>query len=827
MKVTALLGIASILVASAVFAEVTVLPAPKFLKETDRTFTFMRFQTNFTPEAYDSAAVIELGSFFEKDISLSGKLSRRAATIEAKLVKHPDELPASIPSMIRDSVIASTEGYALITTERGAVIYAKEKIGIFYSVVTFLQIIKRSNNVYKLPEVVIADYPSMKLRGISDDISRGQISTMENFKKIIRFCALHKLNVYMPYIENEFAFEKYPSFSAGRAPLTKAEVTELDAYAKMYHVDMIPIFETLGHLEDVLLKDEFEKYAEFPGAASLNVSSEQTYAFLGDLLSEIAPAFSSNYFNMAADESWDVGHGKSRPLVDSIGLARAHAEHYRKVYDILRSFGKSVMMYGDIILNNPEILNQIPRDIIIVDWQYWASFSYPSVKKFKDAGFTFVVSPAVWNFIGPFPNFYNAYANVQFFLQDGYREGAAGAIISTWNDNGGATLRELNYPGYAWGAECAWNPLTASASKFEEEFFKQYFQTESEKPRIIYELLSSPANQILWYEFWRAPFLEPRPSMLPVAVRMESILSSMPLVLDLVRQARKEVHANSDILDLYQLVAMMNRYWADRVLGVQQMKDACSDSTKSNEEKEAIVRRIGDKLMNAIETIESEYKHLYLRTNRYPMLQLLEQRFKDQKLGLKSGIGQILQGRCDYNQLLSSSFIYYPGSKLQKNKRPAGLLQNKVDSATFFKTVELRSVPEKALVQLIGDAYCKLFVNNQFVGQVKARETLTLNVEMQRVKIFDIRPYLHEGENTIVIQAMNFEPAKGGAGCNLYGILGQQVVKTDSTWNVVQGIVAPQQLSDFKEIRHADEYSTGWTVSAPDFELGLKSWIER
>ena len=76
-----------------------------------------------------------------------------------------------------------------------------------------------------------------------------------------------------------------------------------------------------------------------------------------------------------------------------------------------------------------------------------AAFDYPSIQKFKDAGFKFIVCPAVWNFTGPFPNFYNSYANILYFTREGYKAGSVGVIVSTWNDNGAAELSELNYPG--------------------------------------------------------------------------------------------------------------------------------------------------------------------------------------------------------------------------------------------------------------------------------------------------------------------------------------------------------------------------------------------
>ena len=72
---------------------------------------------------------------------------------------------------------------------------------------------------------------------------------------------------------------------------------------------MIPTFETLGHWENILAKPEYIRYTEFPGAQTLNVSDEKVYAMLDEMIGELCGSFSSPYFNMGADESWDVGLG--------------------------------------------------------------------------------------------------------------------------------------------------------------------------------------------------------------------------------------------------------------------------------------------------------------------------------------------------------------------------------------------------------------------------------------------------------------------------------------------------------------------------------------
>jgi hexosaminidase len=390
------------------------------------------------------------------------------------------------------------EGYLLDVSQDGVVIIAESAVGRYYGVMTLVQILDYQKKTLVIPGVSIRDWPQQRMRGITDDLSRGQVSTMQNFKQIIRFLSRHKLNVYSPYIEDIFVFKKYPTIGKGRGEITAAEIKELDAYARRYHVELIPTFETLGHWENILVQPEYVKYAEFPGAHTVNVSDEAVYAMLDDMIGQLSDAFSSPYFNMAADESWDVGLGANKDRVAASDLASVHAEHYKRLFDIIKKHKKKPMMYGDVILNNPTILDKIPKDVVIIDWHYGAQESFSSPATFKSAGFPFVVSPAVWNFTGPFPNYVNTMINVQNLNRDGFRNGSLGLLTSNWNDYGGEALREFNYYGYAWTAECAWRPLEADIEHFDNIFFCQFFGNEEVGllGQTAYALLSNPLNQI-------------------------------------------------------------------------------------------------------------------------------------------------------------------------------------------------------------------------------------------------------------------------------------------------------------------------------------------
>ena len=371
---------------------------------------------------------------------------------------------------------------------------------------SLVQLLEKIQNK-TLPAVEIIDWPDLSIRGISDDISRGQVSTLDNFKRIIKFISRYKMNVYMPYMEDMLQFKKYPSIGKGRGALSGEEVKEIVDYAGKHFVEVIPIFQTLGHYENILNQPEFVKYAEFPGAASLNVSGEETYEFLEDLLKEVFEMFPSEYFHMGADESWDVGLGKSKHIVEQSSLADVHAGHYQKVYDICKKYGKKVLMYSDVILNHPEILDKLPKDIIIVDWHYRGDYNYPSTTIFKEAGHQYYVSPSVWNFLTTFPENLQAIPNIQYMTKDGIDNGASGMINSNWGDYGAETFKELILFGYAWSAQCSWNYKASDESEFSRNFFYDFYGIDDERSAEIYKTLSMPLNNVQWHYIWRHPLL--------------------------------------------------------------------------------------------------------------------------------------------------------------------------------------------------------------------------------------------------------------------------------------------------------------------------------
>lgn len=723
------------------------------------------------------------------------------------------------------------EGYILSTDKNGVVIITESSRGRFYGVMSLCQLMERTQKTVSVPAALIRDWPLQTVRGITDDLSRGQVSTMENFKKIIRFLARYKLNVYSPYIEDIFVFKNHPAIGKGRGELTAAEMKELDAYAKQYYVELIPIFETLGHWENILLMPEYVKYAEFPGAHTVNVSDETVYKMLDEMIGELADAFSSPYFNMAADESWDVGLGVNKQRVAASDLATVHAEHYKQLFEIIKKHGKKPMMYGDIILDRPAILEKIPKDVVIVDWHYSVADFYPSTVTFKNAGFPYIVSPAVWNFTGPFPSHVNTLNNIQNFNRDGYLNGSLGLLTSSWNDYGGEALRELNYYGYAWTAECAWQPLNANLADFNKKFFADFFGNKQagQTAQTVYTILSDPLNELNWHELWRHPMLPPRQSLLHYLLRAPSALAMMPLVQQLLDELKSSAARNQDHVQYLTFVSRLDQWFAKKMLVGEKMRKLTNNIPPSADRdsiRTAVLNATKD-IVPDLMKLKQEFKSLWLTTNRPANLQWLMMRYDRQAAYWQEKIAQATKGELWKDPIIESQYIYHPNVRAGTKENPGV----QVPRANFRKTFSVNQMPSSAKLQLMGDTHVKVWVNGAEVGEVYARSSLSLIVEHSRVKMWDVVSLLKQGSNVIAVEAANYSE-RGSAGANIYMELQSgaaiEKVLTDSTWKVSDIPIDGWKTLQFNDGTWQQAMSKPYPapIIRPNFESGRLSWIE-
>ncbi len=646
------------------------------------------------------------------------------------------------------------EAYILDIRPEGVAIVAPTAKGRFYGAMSLLQLLRAYSE--QIPSIHIVDYPAFALRGISDDISRGQVSTMEDFRRIIRFLAEHKMNVYMPYMEDVFRFKRFPDIGRGRGALTAEEWRALQEYAVRYHVEVIPIFQTLGHFENILNMEPYVRYAEYPGAASLNPLDPEAFAFLKAMLEEVVPTFSSKYFHMGADESWDIGLGASRKAAQRYGTGTVHARHYKKVYIYLKQKGKKVMMYGDMLLRHRDILAQIPRDIIVVDWQYYVADRYPSAEVFAEAGQPFIVSPGIQNWNRLYPDQAAAWLNICQFSREGYRTGAQGVITSNWGDYGGPNFRALNYRGYAYGAECSWNPVHADGESIDTRFNRLFYGTTASSLRTIQELLTEMSRTLSFPEFWRHPERVRLEWGRNTLVRTRLLQQHAASVQEAIEAVASRLTRHTRHLDYHRLIADMFAWKADAVALTQWLDLVRWLYIAPEQRKELVqtgVQRL-DTLIERIQTLRERYRVLWLRTNRPDNLERIGKLFTYQEMYLRD-----MQDRLKHQRWTVPYTL--PGSFITATHIPEG-----TGPTTAYLRYRFRPHGKirQATVQLIGDSHAKLWLNGTYLGEVRATRSLSLWVEMQRVYMRDVTEQVQsDGENVLAVEVTSYQDERPAA----------------------------------------------------------------
>ena len=481
----------------------------------------------------------------------------------------------SIIFQLKDSIPAKenmVQSYFINIEPNKITIEATTEQGLFYGAQSLKQIIRHqllTENNLNIPCYNIFDYPSLEYRGWMDDISRGPIPTTDFIKEQIRRLAEYKFNFFNLYTEHLFKLDEYPDI-APTDGLTAEEIQELTEYAKDYYIEFIGNQQCFAHAEKTLDNPFYDDIRDT--RFNFNPGVEETYEFLETLLGETAQAYESKYFNINCDETEGLGNGKAKSYVDSLGSENAYCQHINKVYDILQKYDKDVMMWGDILAKNPEMIKQLPEDIQFIVWSYGGRDSFDEmIAPFKNSGHTFWIAPGASCWASSFPYIDNYIKNIAHFNRDGYKNGAKGVINTAWDDYG-ETMFNSTWHAMVWCAETSWNTLKTNdeAERIEREnifnknFEIQYFEAVSNQQSAIsnlYELNKlideSDMTNLMNFTVLNAPLLEFYPSQLDsaaIAKNEREKQQSFEIYQKLLKD-RQEVNANTEIIDAAILAA--------------------------------------------------------------------------------------------------------------------------------------------------------------------------------------------------------------------------------------------------------------------------------
>ncbi len=362
----------------------------------------------------------------------------------------------------RNRAIVHPEGYRLKISPKGIEVQSSTSAGAYYAVQTLRDIVIQSGKNLACCE--IDDEPVFSRRAVYHDCSRGKVPKVGTVKALIEFLARWKINELQLYIENVFTFSRHPEIGKGFSPYNPDEILAIQAHARLHHMRLVPSLTSFGHFEKILMLPQYSHLGEFPGfrghpgGTTLCPIDSGSIQLLEDMYDDYLPLFDSEDFNVCGDEPWELGKGRSRRRAERTGTGRVYLEFILKIRKLCLKHGKRMNMWADIVLDHPEIIPEIPKDIVMLNWDYNAlGRRIPRSNEIAESGLPLVCCPGTNNWQSHGSRLQTALQNVARFAEEAEAHGAEGFMNTDWGDSGHRQFLGVSLCSLVHGASHSWN----------------------------------------------------------------------------------------------------------------------------------------------------------------------------------------------------------------------------------------------------------------------------------------------------------------------------------------------------------------------------------
>ncbi len=809
--------------------ELFLIPSPQYIRilnsqkmkinESSKLYTDLNEKNNNFINQLQSSLK---SPFLKKELEIfRGQDLYKYHEIELLLKDSISLFPEGLYNSVKERKIYQDQGYLLISQNSKVIIEANSVKGLFYGIQTFIQLLNSSQDKLSINSLIILDFPSLQIRGVSDDISRGQAPKIENLKKFIKTLSHYKVNqYYLVYMLDMFKFTDYPEIFKDRGAYSKEEIKDLIDFAKNWCVDIIPVFQTIGHWDNILHYPKYWQYGEFPGSNSPNLMNEEIYEMLDKMIGELSEVFTSDYFHIGADESVDVGKVNSKSYINDVGLENAYLRHYKKVYEIVKKHGyKKVLIYHDVLHKFKDILENLPKDLIIVYWNYNLKKSHPILDIIKKYDYSIIVSPSIMDFNRIFPSIDKYERNISYLLKYGYEKEAIGEITSSWGDYKNKEIRENRIYGFIFSAMMGWNPIKQiNKFVFWKGLFIHFFGIDDRrlveifsKFRIIQDKNLLHIRPSGYYNHFFAHPFNKKTSKYKKNIKIggfDKLVSDLEGIIEKCKELENIVHRNKINIRNLAFVAKHLKFYCEKRTNSKNSIDYILKRKKNN--KDQLIKEIEDTKEELIDLL-NEYETLWLKCSKKEGFKSIKQKYLWLLKFYDDKLNELKTNSQWEDPNIPSELIYLSSNKIHE-----------VHKTYYKKDLFIDEEIDYAYLQVIAGCFAKIYINNEYIGHAITRRTLNVVGIENNIQIFNIKDFIKNGENMIIIENIDYI---GGIGpINVFGIIKLKseeliLIKTDKTW--LGSITNEDNWKNVKSFGKPPKATGG--LSWPDFEKDIPS----
>lgn len=297
-------------------------------------------------------------------------------------------------------------------------------------------------------------HKSVKELGIMLDCSRNAVMRPQQVKKLICLLACMGYTYLELYTEDTFEVDKEPYFGYMRGRYTKQELKELDSYASIFGIELIPCVQTLAHLDSLFLWKDYMQINDTDDI--LMIGEERTYRLIDNIFKTVSKTFTSRNINIGMDEAHLVGLGK---YLDKNGYRNRYEilyEHLSRICEIAAKYGLKPAMWSDMFFRlafngvyypaekenklPEEVISKIPPSVRLIYWDYYhdKESDYDRMMKLHNqTGREIVYAGGAWSWTGGTPRNAVSIRRMRMAADACCKNGINNFLVTVWGNDGG------------------------------------------------------------------------------------------------------------------------------------------------------------------------------------------------------------------------------------------------------------------------------------------------------------------------------------------------------------------------------------------------------